>query len=50
MLKQPIVLESKIIIRNAVETDCDDIMRLINELAIFEKSPEQVRINSETLK
>ncbi len=30
MLKQPIPLESNLIIRNAVETDCDEIMRLIN--------------------
>ncbi|CAF4547868.1 unnamed protein product, partial [Rotaria socialis] len=50
MLKQPILLESKFLIRNAVENDCDHIMRLINELAVFEKLPDQVRINSETLK
>ncbi len=30
MLKQPITLESNLIIRNAVETDCDEILRLIN--------------------
>lgn len=30
MLKQPIKLDSNIIIRNAVETDCDEIMKLIN--------------------
>jgi hypothetical protein len=30
MLKQPIPLESNLIIRNAVKTDCDEIMRLIN--------------------
>ncbi|CAF4459621.1 unnamed protein product [Rotaria socialis] len=50
MLKQPILLESNFLIRNAVENDCDHIMRLINELAVFEKLPDQVRINSETLK
>ncbi|CAF1599990.1 unnamed protein product [Adineta ricciae] len=50
MLKQPIKIESNLVIRNAIETDCDDIMRLINELAVFEKAPEQVRINSQTLK
>jgi hypothetical protein len=30
MLKQPIKLESNLLIRNAVETDCDEILRLIN--------------------
>lgn len=30
MLKQPIKLDSNIIIRNAVETDCDEIIKLIN--------------------
>jgi hypothetical protein len=30
MLKQQIKLDSNIIIRNAVETDCDEIMKLIN--------------------
>jgi hypothetical protein len=29
MLKQPIPLESNLVIRNAVETDCDEIVRLI---------------------
>ena len=29
MLKEPIAVNSDIIIRNAVETDCEDIMRLI---------------------
>jgi hypothetical protein len=65
MLKQPIKLESNLLIRNAVETDCDEILRLINvglilnfnlisylfcfqELATFEKFPDQVRITSES--
>jgi len=30
MLKQPITVEPNIIIRDAVESDCDEIMRLIN--------------------
>lgn len=30
MLKQPISIEQNLIIRDAVENDCDDIMRLIN--------------------
>lgn len=50
MLKQPIQLGPNLVIRNSVETDCDEIMRLINELAHFEKLPDQVRINSQTLK
>ncbi|UJR35683.1 hypothetical protein I4U23_028432 [Adineta vaga] len=45
MLKQPIKLESNLIIRNAEKTDCDDIMRLINELAVFEKYPDQRSMN-----
>ena len=37
-------------IRFAIEKDAEDIMRLINELAAFEKEPFAVDINTEYLK
>mmetsp|Transcript_4329 Transcript_4329/g.13082 ORF Transcript_4329/g.13082 Transcript_4329/m.13082 type:complete len:194 (-) Transcript_4329:1476-2057(-) len=36
-------------IRPAVKTDAEDIYRLIKELAIYEKEPDAVKINPETL-
>ncbi|KAK9504825.1 hypothetical protein O3M35_009005 [Rhynocoris fuscipes] len=39
----------KFVIRNGKREDCKEIMRLIKELADFEKKTEYVRINTETL-
>lgn len=38
------------IIRPAVQDDCEEILRLIQELAEFEKLPEQVKMTAETLR
>lgn len=35
MLKQPIPVESDLIVRDAVETDCPEILRLISVGEIF---------------
>ena len=35
----------KINIRKAVKEDCPSMMQLINELAIYEKAPEEVTVN-----
>lgn len=35
MLKQPIAVGSNLVVRNAVETDCPEIVRLINVGDIF---------------
>lgn len=34
-------------IRTAVATDCERILELINELAVYEKAPEEVTVNLE---
>lgn len=36
-----------IIIRKAVESDCERMMELINELAVYEKAPEEVTVTPE---
>jgi GNAT superfamily N-acetyltransferase len=36
---------SEIIIRNARKEDCQSMMQLINELAVYEKAPEEVTVN-----
>ncbi|KAK7482871.1 hypothetical protein BaRGS_00025904 [Batillaria attramentaria] len=38
------------ILRQAKEEDCEEIMRLIKELAEYEKMPEQVKISADVLK
>lgn len=35
---------SNVIIRNAIEEDCDQLLALVKELAIFEKAPNEVTI------
>jgi len=35
----------KINIRKAVKEDCPSMMQLINELAVYEKAPEEVTVN-----
>ena len=37
-------------IRRAVESDCDRILELINELAIYERAPEEVTVTLEHFK
>ncbi|MGJ1388564.1 N-acetyltransferase family protein [Sphingobacterium spiritivorum] len=37
----------EVIIREAVKTDCPDMLELIKELALFEKAPEQVTVTME---
>ncbi|XP_072497284.1 thialysine N-epsilon-acetyltransferase [Notamacropus eugenii] len=39
-----------VLIREATEGDCGEVMRMIRELAEFEKLLDQVRINEEVLK
>ena len=34
-----------VLIRKAVKEDCDKMMELIHELAVYEKAPEQVTVN-----
>lgn len=48
-LLKPIYNSIMISIRDAVASDVDSIMSLIKELALYEKSPESVANNSETM-
>lgn len=40
----------KVVVRNAEPSDCEEIVRLIVELAEFEKMPDQVKMTPETLR
>lgn len=42
--------ENHYVIREALPSDMDEIHRLIMELAVYEKMPEQVKITPETLR
>ena len=37
--------ETKIVIRRAVKEDCKEMMQLVNELALYEKAPEEVTVD-----
>mmetsp|Transcript_36950 Transcript_36950/g.48652 ORF Transcript_36950/g.48652 Transcript_36950/m.48652 type:complete len:829 (-) Transcript_36950:243-2729(-) len=41
---------SDVVLRRAVEEDCDDILKMIEELAAYEKEPDGVKIDAETLR
>ena len=39
-----------IVIRNAVEQDCERLMELVNELAVYEEAPEEVTVTLQHFK
>src|SRR4249919_1400587 len=39
-----------IIIRNAIEQDCERLMELVNELAVYEEAPEEVTVTLQHFK
>lgn len=42
---EPMIIEpTNLTIRTAIKTDCERILELINELAIYEKAPEEVTV------
>ena len=37
----------QILIRKAVKEDCEAIMKLVNELAVYEKTPDEITVTME---